>query len=60
MAQEPKLADYIDEMRLKIAEALGVDTGAVSVKATTDEGMGPIGRGEGIAVHAVALVKRSI
>lgn len=57
IAEEPKLAAHILAMREKLAECLGVDMGRVSVKATTVEGMGAIGRGEGIAAMAVATVE---
>lgn len=57
IAQRPKLAPYIPEMRARIAKALGLPIGAVSVKATTAEGMGPLGQGEGIAAFAVALIR---
>ena len=57
VAQRPKLAAYLPEMRQKIAAGLGVDTGAVSVKATTEEGLGFTGSGEGIAAQAVALIE---
>lgn len=57
IAERPKLAPYIPEMRARIAEALGLPTEAVSVKATTSEGMGPIGQGKGIAAFAVALIR---
>ncbi len=56
VAQEPKLAPYRDEMRRQIAACLGVDLSAVSVKATTTEGLGFTGRREGIGAIAVALV----
>ena len=56
VAQAPKLAPHIDEMRGNLAADLGVDQGRVSVKATTTEGMGFTGRGEGIAAFAVALL----
>lgn len=58
IAQRPKLAPYIDEMRDKIAGVLGVGRERVNVKATTEEGLGFSGRGEGIAAHAVALIER--
>jgi len=57
IAQAPKLAPYIKEMRRKIAYALGIDTDAVSVKATTEEGLGFSGSGEGIAAHAVCIIE---
>lgn len=56
IAQEPKLAPHIDAMRANLAEDLGTDCARVSVKATTTEGMGFTGRGEGIAAFAVALL----
>ena len=56
IAQRPKLRPYIDAMRENIAGACGVDVSAVSVKATTEEGMGFSGREEGIAAHAVCLI----
>ena len=57
--QAPKLRPHIDAMRQRLADAMGVDTGAVSVKATTGEGMGWVGSGEGAAAHAVALLVAS-
>jgi 2-C-methyl-D-erythritol 2,4-cyclodiphosphate synthase len=56
VCESPRLAPHIDAMRDRLAGALGVDRGAVSVKATTNEGMGWIGRGEGIAAMAVAVI----
>lgn len=56
-AQRPKLAPYIDSMRENIAAACGIDPGRVSVKATTEEGLGFTGRGEGIAASAVCLLR---
>ena len=58
IAQRPKLAGFIPEMRSKVAAVLGIDADAVNVKATTTEKLGFTGRGEGIAAEAVAsLVK---
>ena len=54
--QRPKLRPHIDAMRGNLAAALGVEPGCVSVKATTGEGMGFVGREEGAAAHAVALL----
>ena len=56
IAQKPKLRLYIDAMRANIAQALEIDIGQVSVKATTTEGLGFTGREEGIAAEAVALL----
>ncbi len=57
IAQQPSLAPYRDRMRSGLASALGVQVAAVSVKATTTDGMGFTGRGEGIAATAVVLVQ---
>ena len=57
LAQRPKLAPHIPLMREKLAAAMGVDSGRVSVKATTEEGLGFTGTGEGMAAHAVALIE---
>jgi 2-C-methyl-D-erythritol 2,4-cyclodiphosphate synthase len=56
IAEEPRMASYIDEMREKIAEILSVSKGCISIKATTTEGLGSSGRGEGIAAQAVVLL----
>ena len=58
IAQRPKLAPYIDEMRRNIALAAGLEIGQVSVKATTEEKLGFTGEGLGIAAHAIALLCR--
>ena len=57
LAQAPKLAPYIREMRVNIARALELDPSAVSVKATTEEGLGFTGEKIGIAAHAVCLIE---
>ena len=57
VAQAPKLSPHIERMRENIASAAGIDVSKVSVKATTEEGLGFSGRGEGIAAHAVVLLK---
>ncbi len=60
VAQKPRLAPHIEAMRENIAQDLAVDMGDVNVKATTTEGMGFAGRGEGIACYAVVLLKRVV
>ena len=57
LCQRPKLAPYIDKMRANIAEDMNLPLGSVSVKATTEEGLGFTGSGEGIAAHAVCLLE---
>lgn len=57
IAQKPKLAPFIDEMRKKLADAMDIDVSCVSVKATTEEKLGFTGEGLGIASHAVALIE---
>ena len=59
IAQKPKLAPFIDDMRRNIAGALGLDLSRVSVKATTEEHLGFTGSGEGIAAHAVWLLEET-
>jgi 2-C-methyl-D-erythritol 2,4-cyclodiphosphate synthase len=59
IAQAPKLASYIGAMRQNLAEDLGCDIDRINVKATTTEKLGFVGREEGIAVHAVVLLKES-
>ncbi len=56
LAQAPKLAPFIDQMRVNIANCIGIDTDCVSVKATTEEGLGFTGEKLGIAAHAVCLI----
>ena len=57
IAQAPRLAPHLPEMRANLASDLGIEPAAVNVKATTTEGMGFSGRGEGIAAHAVVLIE---
>jgi len=59
MAQKPKLRPYIDQMRARLAQAIGVDADLISVKATTTEKMGFEGEEKGITAHAVCLIERS-
>ncbi|MBE6727886.1 MAG: 2-C-methyl-D-erythritol 2,4-cyclodiphosphate synthase [Ruminococcaceae bacterium] len=56
IAQKPKLATFIEQMRKNISNDLGLDCGMVNVKATTEEKLGFTGSGEGIACHAVCLL----
>ncbi len=60
LCQAPKLRPYIDEMRQNIADALGINIQQVSVKATTEEGLGFTGKGEGIASQAICLLASPI
>ncbi len=57
VAEKPILAEYLPRMRQTIARVLGISSGQVNVKATTTEGLGFCGRGEGIAAYAVALLE---
>ena len=56
LAQVPRLAPYREEIKANLAHALGIDPGAVSVKATTTDQIGPIGEGRALAAQAVALL----
>jgi len=56
--QSPRVSPFIDEMRSKIALVLGVSVSEISVKATTEERLGFTGSGDGVAAHAVVLLKR--
>jgi 2-C-methyl-D-erythritol 2,4-cyclodiphosphate synthase len=58
LAEMPKLAPHVDRIRARLAATLGVEIGAVSLKGKTNEGMGEVGRGDGIVVHAVALLRK--
>lgn len=60
IAQRPKMRPYIDQMRENMAEALGIETNQVSVKATTEEGLGFTGTGEGISSHAICAIEKFI
>ena len=58
IAERPKLAPHVDAMRASLARAIGITSAQVSVKGKTNEGVGSVGAGESIAVHAVALLAR--
>ena len=58
LLQKPKLRDHIDTMRKTIAEITGSEVSSISVKATTTEGLGFVGREEGVAAHCVCLLKK--
>ena len=57
IAQRPKLAGFMEKMRENIASDCGIETDAVNIKATTEEGLGFTGKAEGIAAHAVCLIE---
>jgi 2-C-methyl-D-erythritol 2,4-cyclodiphosphate synthase len=57
LAQKPKLSEHIPRMVKEIADVLEIETGKINVKATTSEGLGFVGRGEGISAYAVVLVE---
>lgn len=59
LAQRPRLADHIPRMVKKISDVLEIETGKINVKATTSEGLGFAGRGEGISAYAVALIQEN-
>ena len=59
IAEKPRLAPHVAAMRARMAQLMGVSEAAVSVKATTNEGIGDIGRGEAIASVAVALLREA-
>lgn len=58
IAQEPKIAPYMDSMKVVMAKSLEIEPTRLGIKATTNERIGDIGRGAGIAVHAVALINK--
>jgi len=60
MAEKPKLAPYVDQMKMKIAEVLQIEPERVGIKATTTEGLGFTGREEGIAASAVCLIEKDV
>jgi 2-C-methyl-D-erythritol 2,4-cyclodiphosphate synthase len=58
MAEAPRLAPFVEDMRAAVSSALGIDSASVSVKSTTTDGLGFVGRGEGLAAIAVALIEK--
>ena len=57
--EAPKIRPYVDAMRAAVARAIGIDVARVSIKGKTNEGVDAVGRGEAIAAHAVALLRKS-
>jgi 2-C-methyl-D-erythritol 2,4-cyclodiphosphate synthase len=57
LAERPKIGPYVEQMRERIAAALGLEPRRVGIKATTNEGMGFVGEGKGMAAYAVALIE---
>lgn len=58
IAEAPRIGPYTEAMKARLSETLGVSPGAIGIKATTNEGLGWIGRGEGMAAQAVTLLTR--
>lgn len=58
IAEKPRIASHVEAMCANVAATLGVSANAVNIKATTHEGLGGLGRGEGMAAHAVVLLER--
>ena len=58
LLQEPKLRNHIDSMRDNLSKILNIEVSQISIKATTTEGLGFVGREEGIAAHCVCLLKQ--
>lgn len=56
--EKPKIKPYIDQMRETLAPILKIETGDISIKATTNEKMGYVGREEGVAAYAVCLIEK--
>jgi 2-C-methyl-D-erythritol 2,4-cyclodiphosphate synthase len=60
VAEKPRLREYIDDMRRNLCHVLGIDMDSVSIKASTNNGLGAIGRGEGIAAYAAAMIEEKV
>jgi len=58
ICEQPKISPHVNAMKTKLASLLAMDKGDISIKATTTEGMGIIGQGNGIAVYAIASLKK--
>ena len=58
LVEKPKLRDQIDSMSKKLSEIMDIELSQISIKATTTEGLGFVGREEGIAAHCVCLIKK--
>ncbi|MBT3483604.1 MAG: 2-C-methyl-D-erythritol 2,4-cyclodiphosphate synthase [Opitutales bacterium] len=58
IAEKPKIGPRIDEMKAVLAQSAGIETNQIGIKATTNEGLGSLGRGEGAAAHATALLAK--
>ena len=59
VTEQPKMRDYIDNMREKLSQTLSINISQVSVKASTSAELGSVGRGEGIAAYAIAMIEGS-
>ena len=57
MCEEPKIEPYVDKLKRSLSDILSIDENLIGIKATTAEGMGIIGEGNGIAVYAIASLK---
>ena len=58
IAEKPKIASRVDEMKTVLAQSAGIQTNQIGIKATTNEGLGSLGRGEGAAAHATCLLAK--
>ncbi len=59
IAERPKIAPHVPAMRERVAQALGIETERVNIRGKTAEGLGALGEGQGMAAHAVCLLKRA-